>query len=48
LSSLYAVDEIAVVDDGRIIEHGARARLVADHGSQFARLLAVSEPGSAA
>jgi ABC-type multidrug transport system fused ATPase/permease subunit len=42
LSSLRAVDEIAVVDDGRIIEHGARADLVADRGSHFARLLKVA------
>jgi ABC-type multidrug transport system fused ATPase/permease subunit len=42
LSSLRAVDEIAVVDDGRIIEHGERADLVADRDSHFAHLLKVA------
>ena len=45
LSSLRSVDEIAVVEDGRIVEHGERADLVADHHSHFARLLAVSRTG---
>jgi ABC-type multidrug transport system fused ATPase/permease subunit len=43
LSSLRAVDEIAVVDDGRIVEHGQRADLVADRDSHFARLLRVAQ-----
>jgi ATP-binding cassette, subfamily B, bacterial len=42
LSSLDEVDEIAVVDHGRIVEHDARAALAADPGSRFARLLAVT------
>jgi ABC-type multidrug transport system fused ATPase/permease subunit len=42
LSSLRAVDEIAVIDDGRVIEHGERADLVADRASHFARLLKVA------
>jgi ATP-binding cassette subfamily B protein len=42
LSSLRAVDEIAVVDHGRIVEHGPRAELVADPDSRFSRLLAAS------
>jgi ABC-type multidrug transport system fused ATPase/permease subunit len=42
LSSLRAVDNIAVVDHGRIVEHGARADLAADTTSRFARLLAVA------
>jgi ABC-type multidrug transport system fused ATPase/permease subunit len=43
LSSLRAVDEIAVVDDGRIIEHGNRADLVANRDSYFAQLLQVAQ-----
>ncbi|MEY2421882.1 MAG: ATP-binding cassette, subfamily bacterial [Acidimicrobiaceae bacterium] len=42
LSSLRAVDEIAVVDHGRIVEHDARESLVADPSSRFSRLLAAS------
>jgi ATP-binding cassette, subfamily B, bacterial len=42
LSSLRAVDEIAVVVDGSIIEHGERTDLVADGDSHFARLLKVA------
>jgi len=43
LSSLRSVDEIGVVEGGRIIEHGARADLVANRDSHFARLLEVSK-----
>jgi ATP-binding cassette subfamily B protein len=43
LSSLRAVDEIAVVERGRIVEHGPRAELEADPASRFAQLLAVSK-----
>lgn len=43
LSSLRGVDEIAVVDHGRIVEHGRRADLVADPNSRFSRLLAVAK-----
>jgi len=43
LSSLRGVDEIAVVDHGRIAEHGRRVDLVADPTSRFSRLLAVSK-----
>jgi ATP-binding cassette subfamily B protein len=39
LSSLDRVDEVAVLDGGRIVESGARAALVADGRSRFARLL---------
>ncbi len=42
LSSLRIVDEIAVVDHGRIVEHGDRVQLEADPTSRFARLLAVA------
>jgi ABC-type multidrug transport system fused ATPase/permease subunit len=39
LATLVGVDEIAVVDAGRIVEHGPRAALVRDDASRFARLL---------
>ena len=39
LSSLSRVDQIAVVDDGRVVEYGPRAELAADPASRFARLL---------
>lgn len=42
LATLDEVDEIAVVDAGKIVEHGARADLAADSSSRFARLLAAS------
>jgi ABC-type multidrug transport system fused ATPase/permease subunit len=43
LSSLRAVDEIAVIDHGRIVEHGRREDLVSDPNSRFSRLLAASK-----
>jgi ABC-type multidrug transport system fused ATPase/permease subunit len=43
LSSLRNVDEIAVVDNGRIVEHGNRGDLVANRGSHFAQLLEVAQ-----
>ena len=39
LSTLHRVDEIVVLDHGRIVEHGDRAALAADDGSRFHRLL---------
>lgn len=39
LSSLSRVDKIAVVDDGKVVEHGPREALAGDPGSRFARLL---------
>ena len=39
LSSLARVDQIAVVEDGRVVEYGARAALAADPASRFGRLL---------
>ncbi|MGH3680842.1 MAG: ABC transporter ATP-binding protein, partial [Natronosporangium sp.] len=39
LSSLSKVDQIAVVEDGRVVEYGQRAELAADPASRFARLL---------
>jgi ATP-binding cassette subfamily B protein len=41
-STLARVDEVAVVEAGRIIEHGPRARLVGDPSSRYSRLLSVA------
>jgi len=40
LATLDEVDEVCVVEDGRIVEHGRRTALAADPSSRFARLLA--------
>jgi len=40
LSTLDRVDDIAVVDDGRLVEYGTRAELAGDPDSAFSRLLA--------
>ena len=40
LDTVRRADEIMVLDDGRIVEHGARRRLLGDPSSRFARLLA--------
>jgi ATP-binding cassette, subfamily B, bacterial len=45
LSTLAGVDEIAVMDAGRIVEHGPRAELVRDEESVFSRLLTAAEVG---
>jgi ATP-binding cassette subfamily B protein len=42
LSTLDDVDAICVLDRGRVVEHAPRAQLAADHGSEFARLVAQS------
>lgn len=39
LATVHRADEIMILDDGRIIEHGERAALAADAGSRFASLL---------
>jgi ABC-type multidrug transport system fused ATPase/permease subunit len=39
LSSLSRVDQIAVVDGGRVVEYGRREALAADPASRFSRLL---------
>jgi ATP-binding cassette, subfamily B, bacterial len=39
LSTLDRMDDIAVMEDGRIVEHGPRESLVADPDSRFSRLL---------
>jgi ATP-binding cassette subfamily B protein len=40
LATLDELDEVCVVADGRIVEHGPRATLAADPASRFARLRA--------
>ena len=42
LSTFTYADDILVLDGGRVIEHGPRARLAADPASHFARLLRVA------
>jgi ATP-binding cassette, subfamily B, bacterial len=39
LSTLANLDEILVLGDGRVVEHGPRDRLAAEGGGRFARLL---------
>lgn len=39
LATVQRADEIMVIEQGRVVEHGARAELVADAASRFARLL---------
>ena len=39
LATVQRCDDILVLDDGRVIEHGNRERLAADPGSRFHRLL---------
>ncbi|HEY6103594.1 MAG TPA: ABC transporter ATP-binding protein, partial [bacterium] len=39
LGTVHRADEIMIIDDGRIIEHGERVRLAADPASRFASLL---------
>jgi ATP-binding cassette, subfamily B, bacterial len=47
LSTLQHVDEIVVLDHGRLVEHGARAALVADGSSRFHHLLELALDTSA-
>ena len=42
LSTLRHVDEIVVLDHGRLVEHGAREKLMADTSSRFHHLLALA------
>jgi ABC-type multidrug transport system fused ATPase/permease subunit len=42
LSTLRHVDEIVVLDHGRVVEHGERAALVTDDTSRFHHLLALA------
>jgi ATP-binding cassette, subfamily B, bacterial len=41
LATVERCDEIAIVEDGRIVEHGTRTALAADPASRFHRLLRV-------
>jgi ATP-binding cassette subfamily B protein len=45
LGTVERVDEIMVLQDGRVLEHGERAKLAADSDSRFARLLAAGLEG---
>ena len=47
LSSLERVDEIAVLDHGRMIEHGPREELAEDPTSRYAELLRIAHLGAA-
>jgi ATP-binding cassette, subfamily B, bacterial len=40
LETVRTADEIAVVDAGRLVEHGPRSSLASDPSSRYARLLA--------
>ena len=42
LSTLHAVDDIVVVDAGRVVEHGSRTELLGDDASRFRQLLALA------
>ncbi|HSL59899.1 MAG TPA: ABC transporter ATP-binding protein [Acidimicrobiales bacterium] len=42
LSTLRHVDEIAVIDGGRVVEHGERLDLTADDSTRYAELLRLS------
>ncbi|MFD0533591.1 hypothetical protein ACFQY7_07125 [Actinomadura luteofluorescens] len=43
LETLGSVDEVLLLREGRVVEHGPRDRLVADPSSEFSRLLAANE-----
>jgi ATP-binding cassette, subfamily B, bacterial len=43
LKTLAEADEIAVLENGRLVEHGHRHRLAADASSRYARLLQTAE-----
>jgi ABC-type multidrug transport system fused ATPase/permease subunit len=47
LSTLERADDIAIIEDGRLVEHGPRADLAADPGSRFRALLDGSAVGIA-
>jgi ABC-type multidrug transport system fused ATPase/permease subunit len=42
MSTLTGVDDVAVIEAGRVVEHGPRAELVRDRESRFAGLLAAA------
>jgi ABC-type multidrug transport system fused ATPase/permease subunit len=43
LATLALADDIVVMEDGRVVEHGSRLDLAADPDSRFARLLRTAE-----
>ena len=43
MDTVQRADEIMVIDDGAIIEHGSRALLAGDPASRYARMLAAGE-----
>jgi ABC-type multidrug transport system fused ATPase/permease subunit len=45
VASLLHVDDVAVLEDGRVVEHGRRAALADDPASLFSQLLQPSEVG---
>jgi ABC-type multidrug transport system fused ATPase/permease subunit len=45
LETVRTADEIMVVDEGRIAEHGSRTELAADSGSLYSGLLRLGDPG---
>ncbi|MET0901727.1 MAG: ABC transporter ATP-binding protein [Acidimicrobiales bacterium] len=47
LATLDRVDEVLVLERGRVLEHGRREALAADPTSEFARLLAMSDAARA-
>ena len=48
LSTLERVDEIVVIEHGRIVEHGERLALADDRSSRYRRLLDLSAQGAGA
>lgn len=44
LATIRDLDEVCVVDDGRIVEHDGRAVLAADPSSRYARLVDAARP----
>ena len=44
LETVRTADEIMVVDEGRIVEHGSRTELAADPESRYAALLRLGDP----
>jgi ABC-type multidrug transport system fused ATPase/permease subunit len=46
LETVRRADRIAILDDGVLVEHGARQALAADAASRYARLLRAADAGS--
>jgi ATP-binding cassette subfamily B protein len=43
LSTLQRVDEIMILDDGEILEHGDRGKLARDHSSHYSKILQLGQ-----